>query len=93
MERLLRTSIHYGELEHVKYRQSGNTTGKSLRIIGELMELNTPYSICVRGEDHNGQADKMLFSKTRALIEKLELDHFEFNANTLTIKYNIWYDL
>lgn len=90
---LIKTSIASGNLDVFESRQSGDSAGKALSIIGDLMKLGSPYEICLYGIDHNRESDRNVLSTIRAYVELLKLDHFEFESGNLIVRYNIWYDL
>lgn len=81
--------LNYGE-EHFHNRTSGDTTGSALSIIGSLMQLGSPYTICVKGYTPKLDMDRVLLIKIVECVTALGLEHFIFSKKDLRITYDIW---
>lgn len=77
-------------LDQYTNRMSGDTLGKSLRIVGGLMTLNTPYEISIRGLEYNPKMDLRLLRQIQDVIDSMGLKHFVIDKKNMSVKYDIW---
>lgn len=83
-------NVDESRLSEYNNRMSGDTLGKSLRIVGGLMSLNTPYEISVKGLEQNEMMDLYLLRSIQDVIDSMGLHHFIIDKKNMSVKYDIW---
>lgn len=73
----------------IEYRNTGNTEGKALCILGDLLQAGKPYEVCLAGSEPTTAGDRVLLNRISDQVELLDLDHFHFDRLNLTIKYDV----
>lgn len=79
-------------MSNFAYRMSGDTFGSAIRIIGNLMKIDTNYHVDLNGIEDTKQMDTHVFNMAQDVVRSLGLKHFKFKKKDLTIHYDVWYD-
>ncbi len=69
--------------EHLGDRRTGRSTAQALHLIAEAIE-NPRQPRRVTDHHRSTEADRHLLNLVRALVRKLELDHFRFSTDSIS---------